>query len=61
MKGRNEMVKKEKKIIFAIQPDLFEIFRKKCEKQYKTISEVLRDYIIHYIGENGNASKKNNK
>ena len=40
---------KEKRVIFAVQPDLYEKFKKCCEKKYKTISETLRDLIVEYV------------
>jgi metal-responsive CopG/Arc/MetJ family transcriptional regulator len=32
-----------------IQPTLMEKFKKKCNKNYKTFSEVIRELIIRYI------------
>jgi hypothetical protein len=34
-----------------IQPSLFLKFQKKCNDEYKTISEVMRELIVEYIKE----------
>jgi len=50
-------MKKEKftrEIRIVVPPSLYSPFLKKCEKQYKTISEVLRELILSYIGEDKN-------
>lgn len=57
MKGKS--VKKEsydKQIIVRLQAKLFEDFEKTCEENYKSKSEVLRDFMIKYIQK----YKKNN-
>lgn len=43
--------KTNKQIIFLIQPSLYEQFQKKCESDYKTISQALRDLVIAYVKE----------
>jgi hypothetical protein len=42
---------KEKDLIVRVQPSLFEQFKKKCEENYKTISEVVRDFMVNYTKE----------
>ncbi len=41
--------KLDKKILLAVQKTLYEDFQETCEKQYKTKSEVIRDFMIQYI------------
>lgn len=38
-----------------IQNSLLEDFTKTCEKEYKTKSEVLRDFMLKYIREHQNS------
>ena len=40
---------KDKDMLVRVQPSLFKQFREKCEKNYKSISEVIRDFMIEYI------------
>lgn len=42
---------KEKDMLIRVQPSLFEQFKKKCEENYKTISEVVRDFMVNYTKE----------
>ena len=42
---------KEKDMLVRVQPSLFEQFKKKCEENYKTISEVVRDFMVNYTKE----------
>lgn len=39
----------DKQIIVRLQTALFEEFEKTCEQNYKSKSEVLRDFMIKYI------------
>jgi len=42
-----------------VQPSLYRSFKKSCNKKYKTISEVIRDYMVQYIEtENKNGKSK---
>ena len=41
--------KKDKDLIVRVQPSLLEQFKQKCDLNYKSISEVVRDLMIHYI------------
>jgi len=34
-----------------VQPSLFDKFSAKCKNNYKTVSEVLRDFMTEYIKE----------
>jgi hypothetical protein len=43
---------KEKDLIVRVQPSLFKQFRKKCESNYKNVSEVIRDFMVNYIKNN---------
>jgi UDP-galactopyranose mutase len=49
-------MKKEKQIVFKIENDLFELFKKYCEKNWITMSNKLREHIINDI-----KNDKNNK
>lgn len=51
--------KLNKKMILMVQPSLYQNFKNSCEKNYKTMSEVLRDFMLHYIGEHKNEQKTN--
>jgi len=47
-------MKKEKyteEIRIVTPPSLYKPFVKKCEKQYKTISQVLRELMVEYIAD----------
>lgn len=39
----------DREIRFRIQQSLFDQFEKKCEKEYKTISEILRELVVNYL------------
>jgi len=48
-------VKKEKyteEIRIVAPPSLYNPFVKKCENQYKTISQVLRELMVEYLADN---------
>ena len=42
-------VKRKKRVIFDINPDIHKEFKMLCEKNNQTISDVMRDYIEEYI------------
>ena len=44
--------KLNKKMLFVVQKTLYNKFKKTCEGQYKTMSEVVRDLMVKYIKEN---------
>lgn len=47
-------MKKEKftqEIRIVVPPSLYSPFLEKCEKKYKTISEVLRELMVEYVKE----------
>ena len=37
---------KNKDMLVRVQPTLFAKFQKECDKNYKTISEVIRDFML---------------
>ena len=41
-----------KEIVVMVQPSLHKQFKSACSKNYKMISEVIRDFMITYIKEN---------
>jgi hypothetical protein len=48
-------MKKEKinrQVILQVQPSLFGKFKKGCEENYKTVSEVLRELMGEYVRKN---------
>ena len=48
-------MKKEKyteEIRIVTPPSLYNPFVEKCEKQYKTISQVLRELMVEYLADN---------
>ena len=49
-------MKKEKftqEIRLVVPPSLRENFKEKCEKKYKTVSQVLRELMVEYLEEGG--------
>lgn len=40
---------KDKDMLVRVQPTLFEKFKEKCEENYKSISEVIRDFMQQYL------------
>lgn len=49
------MRKKEKlakDVVLRVHPSLFKKFQKACEGNYKTISEVIRDFMVEYTQRN---------
>ena len=49
--------KLNKKIIFVVQRSLYNDFKDVCEKEYKTMSEVIRNSMLRYIKEHKNDKK----
>jgi len=43
------MTNKPKTVIFRVQEELYKDFLDKCERNYKSVSEVLRDFMLQYI------------
>lgn len=44
---KKEKLKKD--VVLRVQPSLFKRFQKTCEKNYKTVSEVMRELMQYYI------------
>ncbi len=40
-----------RKMMFVVQKSLYSDFQRVCEEQYKTMSEVIRDFMLQYIKE----------
>jgi hypothetical protein len=40
-----------KDVVVRVQPSLFKKFQQKCKKSYKTVSEVMRDFMVKFIKE----------
>jgi hypothetical protein len=38
-------------VTFMLQPSLYEKLVEKCDKEYKTISQVMKDFVIKYVNE----------
>ena len=53
--------KLDRKINMVVQVSLYEEFKDVCEERYKTVSEVIRDFMLQYIKEHKNGKKSNNK
>lgn len=43
--------KLEKDMFVKVQPSLYDNFKKACDKNYKNVSEVIRDLMLKYIKE----------
>ena len=41
--------KKTKEIRVMVQPSLYKKFKKQCDGEYKTISEVVRDFMDTFV------------
>jgi len=41
--------KKTKKIVFVVQNSLYNKFRDTCEREYRTMSDVIREFMNDYI------------
>ena len=48
-KIKEKQEKMEKEIRVMVHPSLYKSFKDECDKNYKTISEVIRDMILTYI------------
>ena len=48
-----------KKMMFFVQRSLYDNFKEVCEGEYKTMSEVIRDFMLQYIKEHKNEQKTN--
>ena len=46
-KKHQEKIDREIRVL--IQQSLYEQLQKKCEQEYKTLSEVIRDLVVKYI------------
>ena len=51
--------KLNKKLVFVVQKSLYSDFQNVCEEQYKTMSEVVRNFMLQYIKEHRNGKKIN--
>jgi len=45
---KNAGEKLTEEIRVMVQPSLYKSFKKSCKNEYKTISEVIRDYMVQY-------------
>ncbi len=52
--------KVNRKMVFVVQKTLFNDFKEVCEKEYKTMSEVIRHSMLQFIKEHKNVKKKFN-
>jgi predicted alpha/beta-fold hydrolase len=52
--------KLDKKVVMVVQRSLYNNFKKECEDNYKTMSEVLRDFMLRYLKECKNVKEKDN-
>ena len=48
-----------RKMVFVVQESLCDEFKEACEKEYKTMSEVIRNSMLHFIKEHKNGKKIN--
>ena len=56
------MEKMTEEIRVLVQPSLYKSFKKACKDDYKTISEVVRDFMVSYSEqENKNGESKKSK
>jgi len=42
--------KMDREVRIKVQESLYNDFRKKCENEYKTVSIVMRDLMMKYVG-----------
>ena len=49
IRGVGMKEKLNKKMVIVVQKSLYLRFKEKCENNYKTMSEVLRDLMFHYL------------
>ncbi len=45
--------KLSKQVVFVLQPSLFAAFERRCQAQYKSVSEVLRELMAAYVRQEG--------
>ena len=50
-KRHQEKISREIRVL--IQPSLYEQLQEKCDMEYKTLSEVIRDLVVNYIKGDG--------
>ena len=48
-KKRQEKIDREIRV--KVRHSLYELLQKKCDEEYKTLSEVIRDLVVKYIKE----------
>ena len=53
--GQSMKEKMDKKMVLVVQESLHKDFAHTCESQYKTVSEVIRDFMLQYIKEHKSA------
>lgn len=41
--------KLDKDLVLRVHPSLFKKFQKRCEENYKTVSEVIRELMLEYV------------
>ena len=59
---KNTKEKLTEEIRVMVQPSLYKSFKKACKNDYKTISEVIRDYMVKYSEqERDNGKSKRHK
>ena len=44
-----EKINRERRVL--IQQSLYDQLQKKCDEEYKTLSEVIRNLVVHYLKE----------
>ncbi len=49
--------KVNRKMVFVVQKSLCDEFKEVCEKEYKTMSEVIRHSMLQYIKEHKNVNR----
>ena len=52
MKKKKEKLTEEIRVM--VQPSLYKSFKKSCENEYKTISEVIRGFMVKYSNQESN-------
>ena len=55
MKKKKEKLTEEIRVM--VQPSLYKSFKNACKDDYKTISEVVRDYMVQYSKQEKNNGK----
>lgn len=44
---------KNKDMLVRVQPSLFEKFQNACENNYRTLSDVIREFMLDYVRKHG--------